>query len=233
MLSKPHLRAGAGLALALGLAVTTVPALGSSGDDAPIDGGVVAAVAASEPQLVSFADDVVATPASLAGATGSAAEAVTEQVVAEQAAQLQAYAAAVEAAELEAWVAAVEAAQLEAYAAAVEAAELEAWVAAVEAEQVRQRQAAPAGSVEAIIQRHFGDAAPTAIRVARCESTLNPRAMSPGGGNHGLFQINNVHRGTFESVTGAPWSAVYDAETNTRFAHWLYRQSGWGPWACA
>lgn len=93
--------------------------------------------------------------------------------------------------------------------------------------------AAPAGSVEEIITRYFGGGAGKAIAVARCESGLNPGAMSPGGGNHGLFQINSVHRGTFEAVTGAPWSAVYDAELNTRFAKYLHDRSGWGPWACA
>lgn len=93
--------------------------------------------------------------------------------------------------------------------------------------------AAAPGSVGEIIARHFGGAAATATRIAQCESGLHPGAVSPGGGNHGLFQINNVHRGTFESVTGAPWSAVYDAEANTIFAKWLHDQQGWGPWACA
>lgn len=92
---------------------------------------------------------------------------------------------------------------------------------------------APTGGVEGIIQRYFGPNTSKALAVARCESGLNPAAMSPGGGNHGLFQINNVHSGTFESVTGVPWSGRYDAEANTRFAKWLFDQSGWGPWACA
>jgi pyruvate/2-oxoglutarate dehydrogenase complex dihydrolipoamide acyltransferase (E2) component len=92
--------------------------------------------------------------------------------------------------------------------------------------------AAP-GSIDDILARHFGAQAATAKRVAACESGLNPGAVSPGGGNHGLFQINSVHQGTFQSVTGAPWSGVYDAELNTIFAKWLYDQQGWGPWACA
>ena len=89
------------------------------------------------------------------------------------------------------------------------------------------------GTVEEIISRYFGASSQKAIAVARCESSLNPNAVSPGGGNHGLFQINNVHSGTWPSVTGAPWSARYDAELNTKFAHWLWSQQGWGPWACA
>jgi hypothetical protein len=78
----------------------------------------------------------------------------------------------------------------------------------------------------------FGPEAPAATRVASCESGMDPGAVSSGGGNHGLFQINNVHRGTFEAVTGQPWSAVYDAQWNTKFAKHLYDQSGWRPWAC-
>ena len=61
---------------------------------------------------------------------------------------------------------------------------------------------------------------------------MNPGAMSAGGGNHGLFQINNVHRSSFESVTGRPWADVYDAGANAQFARHLYDRSGWDPWAC-
>jgi hypothetical protein len=82
------------------------------------------------------------------------------------------------------------------------------------------------------IEQIFGSDAPAAIRVATCESSLNPAAVSPGGGNHGLFQINSVHRATFEQVTGQPWSMVYDPYWNTFFAHYLYAQQGWGPWSC-
>lgn len=79
----------------------------------------------------------------------------------------------------------------------------------------------------------FGAQAGAARSVAWCESTMNPAAVSPGGGNHGLFQINNVHRASFEQVTGQPWSMRYDAYQNTFFAKWLYDQSGgWRPWTC-
>jgi hypothetical protein len=82
------------------------------------------------------------------------------------------------------------------------------------------------------IQHSFGSRAPEAIRVARCESSLNPRAVSPGGGNHGLFQINNVHRANFTRVTGQPWSAVYNPHWNAVYAKRLFDQQGWRPWAC-
>lgn len=71
-----------------------------------------------------------------------------------------------------------------------------------------------------------------ATAVARCESGLNPAAVSPGGGNHGLFQINSVHRDTFQRVTGRPWADVYQADANTLFARWLYDRQGWAPWTC-
>src|SRR5688572_19505642 len=65
------------------------------------------------------------------------------------------------------------------------------------------------------------------------ESGGNPEARSPGGGNHGLFQINNVHRSSFEQVTGRPWeTGRYEADANTAFAKWLFDRQGWGPWTC-
>lgn len=85
---------------------------------------------------------------------------------------------------------------------------------------------------EEYIDTLFGAQAGQARSVAWCESTMNPGAVSPGGGNHGLFQINNIHRASFERVTGQPWSMRYDAYQNTLFAKWLFDQSGWRPWTC-
>jgi hypothetical protein len=82
------------------------------------------------------------------------------------------------------------------------------------------------------INQVFGPDAPQATAVATCESGLNPGATSPGGANRGLFQINKVHAGTFEQVTGQSWAAVYDPYWNSVFAKWLYDQQGWRPWAC-
>jgi hypothetical protein len=82
------------------------------------------------------------------------------------------------------------------------------------------------------IQQIFGAAAPEAERVAWCESRHDPQARSAGGGNHGLFQINSVHRDAFTQVTGQPWSAVYDPHWNTVYAKHLYDTQGWRPWTC-
>lgn len=91
---------------------------------------------------------------------------------------------------------------------------------------------APSGSAEEAIAAWFPDVYDQAVAVASCESGMDPGAVSSGGGNHGLFQINNVHRGSFEAVTGQPWSEVYNAYYNAQFARHLYDSSGWRPWAC-
>ncbi len=92
--------------------------------------------------------------------------------------------------------------------------------------------AAAPGSIDAILQRHFGAAAGRAKAIAQCESSLNPNAVSRTN-DHGLFQINISHRAQFEAVTGAPWSRIYDPELNTIFAKWLYDREGWSPWSCS
>ena len=83
-----------------------------------------------------------------------------------------------------------------------------------------------------VIDTIFAEDASAATSVATCESGMNPGAVSPGGGNHGLFQINSVHADNFAAVTGKPWEAVYDPIFNTVYAKWLYDQYGWSPWAC-
>ena len=70
-----------------------------------------------------------------------------------------------------------------------------------------------------------------AQKIVGCESNWNPNAVSPTN-DHGLFQINIVHRHEFERVTGQPWSMRYDPFWNARYAKHLYDTQGWGPWAC-
>lgn len=89
------------------------------------------------------------------------------------------------------------------------------------------------GDAEAAVRAHFGDIFSQAWGVSGCESGHNPGAVSPGGGNWGLFQINTVHKSDFESYTGQPWSSVLDAGYNSMYARKLYNSSGWGPWSCA
>ncbi len=87
------------------------------------------------------------------------------------------------------------------------------------------------GSVQAIILEIFGEHGQAAIGVARCESGLNPAAISRGGGNWGLFQINTVHRGRVAQM-GYQWEDLLDARVNSLVAHSIFSEQGWRPWGC-
>ena len=86
-------------------------------------------------------------------------------------------------------------------------------------------------SVDEIIERHFGTAAGQARQIVKCESGFDPGAVSHTN-DHGLFQINAVHRGTWVDVTGTGWENRYDPELNTIYAKYLYDREGWRPWSC-
>jgi hypothetical protein len=77
----------------------------------------------------------------------------------------------------------------------------------------------------------FGDRAGEADRVAWCESKHDVRAVSRTN-DHGLFQINGVHRAKFQEVTGQPWDMVYDGFWNSVYAKYLHDTQGWHPWTC-
>ncbi|MBK5222053.1 MAG: transglycosylase SLT domain-containing protein [Acidimicrobiia bacterium] len=70
-----------------------------------------------------------------------------------------------------------------------------------------------------------------AIAVAHCESTLNPGAISPGGGNWGLFQINSVHRARVNQL-GFGWNEMLHPWQNAQVAADIWAQQGWRPWSC-
>lgn len=84
-------------------------------------------------------------------------------------------------------------------------------------------------SPQEVIGVIFAEHSDDAVAVARCESGLDPAAVSPGGGNHGLFQINNVHRRRWESF-GWSWGDRYDPILNTAYAKMLFDEQGWRPW---
>lgn len=91
---------------------------------------------------------------------------------------------------------------------------------------------APSGSVEEAIAMYFGDVYDQAYNVARCESSLNPNAVSPGGGNWGLFQINTVHKQRVANM-GYSWDQILDPFVNAEVARAIYDDNGgWGPWGC-
>ena len=75
-----------------------------------------------------------------------------------------------------------------------------------------------------------------AMRVANAESGLRADAMSPGGGNIGLFQVNSVHRTWISNTYGYRWEDLTDPYKNARVAQGLSQDAfrrlgdGWAPW---
>ena len=90
-------------------------------------------------------------------------------------------------------------------------------------------------SMIAIIDQVFGPDAPAAIRVATCESDLNPYAYNPisvaGSHAEGLFQI--LVPSTWRTTSQANRSP-YDPWANTRAAHEIFVRDGysWREWTC-
>ncbi len=89
--------------------------------------------------------------------------------------------------------------------------------------------------IPALINRVFGPDGPAAIRVAQCESGLNPSAYNPisVGGSHaeGLFQILVPSTWWTTSQAG---NSPYDAQANTLAAHEIFVRDGhsWREWVC-
>lgn len=103
--------------------------------------------------------------------------------------------------------------------------------ASIPAAQPAQSAPPAPGSVQEVIAEVFGPHASAAIGVARCESGLNPSAVSRGGGNWGLFQINKVHRDRVARM-GFAWEQLLDARVNALVAKSIFDEQGWRPWAC-
>ncbi len=95
--------------------------------------------------------------------------------------------------------------------------------------QIAVAPAVSRSAIEAMIMRVFGFYGSSAIRVADCESGLNPSATNPSGAT-GLFQIMPA---TFNSTSQAGRSP-YDAYTNAVAAHEIFARDGysWREWVC-
>lgn len=68
----------------------------------------------------------------------------------------------------------------------------------------------------------------TMIRVAKCESTMNPEAVNVNRNksvDRGLLQINSVHKGLSNKD-------AFDYEKNIRYAWKLHDTQGFRPWVC-
>lgn len=82
------------------------------------------------------------------------------------------------------------------------------------------------GGIEAVICAYPWDCY-TAIRVARCESTLNPFAV--GAGSYGLMQIQaSVHAWKWPTF----WEDWMIPERNLQYAWEIYQGRGWYAWSC-
>jgi peptidoglycan endopeptidase LytE len=80
------------------------------------------------------------------------------------------------------------------------------------------------------IAKTFAEAGEEARQVATCESRLNPRAVSPDGIYHGIFQFDEP---TWNSnADGISWNERYNAKINIDIAYRTYQKRGWQPWGC-
>ena len=88
------------------------------------------------------------------------------------------------------------------------------------------------GDIEWLIRQTFPETPDKAVRVARCESGLNPGAVSPTN-DYGVMQVNIVHRGLAASM-GYRWEQMLEVAPNLAVARAVYDDAGgWGPWTCA
>jgi hypothetical protein len=78
---------------------------------------------------------------------------------------------------------------------------------------------------EALIRATWPDhAEDRAVRVARCESGLNPNAKNRTSSASGVMQLLAIHwRGRFDP---------FNARANIAYAYRLWQASGWSPWVC-
>ena len=76
--------------------------------------------------------------------------------------------------------------------------------------------------------RAFGQPEEDLLRVGRCESNLDPRAVNPDGPYFGLFQFL---RSTWASTPFADQD-IFDPVANASAAAWMWEQGRRNEWAC-
>jgi len=88
----------------------------------------------------------------------------------------------------------------------------------------------PSGSVRNMIIQIFGSDAPKALRVATCESGLNPNAVNRSSDAEGVFQF------LLSTWRGTPYAGYsrFNAWANISAAHWVFLRDGysWREWQC-
>lgn len=77
--------------------------------------------------------------------------------------------------------------------------------------------------IEEEIRLVFGEAGETAVKVARCESSLNPQAKNKTSSARGLFQI-------MQSWHGIDQKWLFNPHINILVAKQLYDEQGLAPW---
>ena len=75
---------------------------------------------------------------------------------------------------------------------------------------------------------NYGQSREDMLRVARCESGLNPNAVGGGGTYHGLYQFVPS---TFASTPYGQYD-IYDPWANANAAAWMWSEGAKGTWAC-
>lgn len=75
---------------------------------------------------------------------------------------------------------------------------------------------------------NYGQSSSDMLRVARCESGLNPQAVGGGGAYHGLFQFVPS---TFATTPYGQYD-IYDPWANSNAAAWMWSEGGKGAWVC-
>ena len=76
--------------------------------------------------------------------------------------------------------------------------------------------------------RAFGQPEEDLLRVGRCESNLNPRAVNAAGPYYGLFQFL---RSTWATTPYAERD-IFDPVANANAAAWMWQQGRRNEWAC-
>jgi hypothetical protein len=80
--------------------------------------------------------------------------------------------------------------------------------------------------IEELIIEKFGKDSKTALRIAKCESGLNPNAYNKSGAS-GIFQI--IPKWHKDKIKGRN---IFDKEVNIEVAYEIFKSSGWNPWTC-
>ena len=94
----------------------------------------------------------------------------------------------------------------------------------------------PTRSPQAAVKQYFGSQTTCANRIVQRESRWVPTAVSAGGGNIGLFQINKVHAGWISRELGYSYSSLTDPYRTAHTAKVIYNKAqaaygdGWQPW---